>query len=53
MDWNDLVQDTGRQRAFISAVMNLRVPQNSRDFSTSSGPVRFSRRILPHGVWES
>jgi len=35
MDWIDLAQDTDRQRAFISAVMNIRVPQNAEDFSTS------------------
>jgi len=50
MDWIELVQDTERQRTFISAVMNLRVPQNSGDFLTSWRPVSFSRRILFHGV---
>ena len=36
--------------AFVSAVTNLRFPQNVGDFLTSCKPVRFSRRTLLQGV---
>ena len=32
MDWIDLVQRSDRWRALLSAVMNLRVPQNAGNF---------------------
>jgi hypothetical protein len=32
MDWIDLAQDGDRCRALANAVMNLRVPQNARNF---------------------
>ena len=40
-DWIDLAQNTGRWRALVNAVMNLRFPQNAGNFLTSRGPVNF------------
>jgi hypothetical protein len=35
MDWIDMAQDRDRWKAVVSAVMNLRVPKNARNFLTS------------------
>ena len=50
MDWIGFAQDRDWWRTLVSAVMNLRVPWNARNFLTSRKPVSFSRRTLYHGV---
>jgi hypothetical protein len=43
-------QDMDIWQAIGKMVMNLRVPQNGRNFLSSLGCVSFSGRTLPHGV---
>jgi hypothetical protein len=49
VDWIGLAQDRDRWWVLVSAVMNLRIPQNAGNFLTSCKPVSFSRTPL-HGV---
>jgi hypothetical protein len=50
VDWIELSQDRDRWRTLLTAVMNLRFPQNTGNFLTSRKPVGFSRRTMLHGV---
>jgi hypothetical protein len=49
-NWIGLAQDRDRWRELVSAVRNLRVPNNAGNFLTSCKPVSFSRGTLLHGV---
>ena len=50
MDWTGLAQDRDRWQMLASAVMNLQVLWNARNFLTSCKPVSCSRRTLHHGI---
>jgi hypothetical protein len=50
MDGIRLAQDRDRWWRLVSAVVNLRVPQNEENFLTSCKPVSCSRRTLHRGV---
>ena len=50
MKWMDLAQEGKRRRAFLNAVLNLRVPQYAGNFLTSRGPLSFSGTTLLHGI---
>jgi hypothetical protein len=46
MDWIDLAQNRDRWKDLVNVVMNLRVPENARNFLTSCELVSFSRTLL-------
>jgi len=45
MGWIDLGLNRGRWRAFVKAVMNLRVPSNAGNFLSYREPVSFSKGL--------
>jgi hypothetical protein len=49
VDWMDLAEDRYKCWAVVNAVMNLQVPSNAGNSSTSCGTVGFSRTVL-HGA---
>ena len=49
MVWIYLIQNKNKLRDAVDAVMNLRVPQNARNFLIRRGSVSFSRRTLLQG----
>jgi hypothetical protein len=44
MDWINVAQDRGQWMAFVSTIMNFRVPQNIAKFLSSCTTGGFSRR---------
>jgi hypothetical protein len=47
VDWIGLAQDRDMLRTLVSAVIDLRVPQNAGNFLSSCKPVSVSRRTAP------
>ena len=50
MAWIDLPQNRDKGRILVNTTINLRLPENARNFLTRRGPLRFSRMTLFHGV---
>lgn len=46
MGWIYLIQDKGQLRAFVKTIMNLRIPQNSKNYLAGSETINFSTPTL-------
>jgi len=49
MDWIDPAQDRDRWKTLVNAIMNLKVPENAGNQSSTGGLISLSRRTLLRG----